>query len=162
MSPTAVCLHIETIFPETTHQSPSCIVLYSNRGVELSAWRSRQKRNANQTIQAYCQVSWWRHHLRECIAFKWILRSASFWFLCRVDGKRRRCVWCWSAEKQSSGRPWSCATASPLYSMHSESTWSMWEKKNKKKAFLTGGWFWSITRIGHIGAKKESFFSYFL
>lgn len=46
------------IFTETTQHLPSCIFLSSHRGVELSAWRSRQKRTAHQIIQVHRQVRW--------------------------------------------------------------------------------------------------------
>lgn len=32
--------------------------LSSHRGVELSAWRSREKTTAHQIVQVYCKVSW--------------------------------------------------------------------------------------------------------
>lgn len=70
------------------------------------------------------------HHLLiaafKCVLGTFLILTCSLYF---ADERRQHYVWCWSAEKQSSERRWSSATASPLYCMRSESIWSMWVKQ---------------------------------
>lgn len=108
---------------------------FSYAAIEVLNFPPGGRGKREQPVKSFRSTAKYVHCYSHCrlIAACWVcvLGTFSHRLACSLhlaDEKTQLYVWCWSAEKLSSGRQWSCVTASPLYSMHSELIWRMWVK----------------------------------